>query len=158
MFPSHDLGGPVKCNIVGAENPQVEEQAKRVREFMNYQITEVMEEYDSDMDQMLFFLALAGSAFKKIYYDSNLDRAVAKFIPVEDLVVPYHSTDLETAPRITHVLKQNKNDVRKSQVNGFYRDVELEAANKQDSIQEKYDKIDGVTPNDNQYVIVTGKP
>jgi hypothetical protein len=145
LLPS---GGPVKCNIVGAENPQVEEQAKRVREFMNYQITDVMEEYDSDMDQMLFFLALAGSAFKKIYYDSNLDRAVAKFIPVEDLVVPYHSTDLETAPRITHVLRQNKNDVRKSQVNGFYRDVELEVVNKQDSIQEKYDKIDGVTPND----------
>jgi hypothetical protein len=141
-------GGPVKCNIVGAENPQVEEQAKRVREFMNYQITDVMEEYDSDMDQMLFFLALAGSAFKKIYYDSNLDRAVAKFIPVEDLVVPYHSTDLETAPRITHVLRQNKNDVRKSQVSGFYRDVELEVVNKQDSLQEKYDKIDGVTPND----------
>ena len=141
-------GGPVKCNIVGAESPQVEEQSKRVREFMNYQITDVMEEYDSDMDQMLFFLALAGSAFKKIYYDSNLDRAVAKFIPVEDLVVPYHSTDLETAPRITHVLRQNKNDVRKSQVSGFYRDVELEVVNKQDSIQEKYDKIDGVTPND----------
>ena len=144
-------GGPVKCNVVGVESPQTEDQARRVREFMNYQITDVMEDYDSDMDQMLFFLALAGSAFKKIYFDSNLDRAVAKFIPVEDLVVPYHSTDLETAPRITHVLKQNKNDVRKSQVSGFYRDVELERSNKQDSIQEKYDKIDGVTPSDNQY-------
>ena len=141
-------GGPVKCNIVGAENPAVEDQAKRVKEFMNYQITSVMEEYDSDMDQMLFFLALAGSSFKKIYYDTNMGRAVAKFIPVEDLVVPYHSTDLETAPRITHVLKQNKNDVRKSQVSGFYRDVELDVVNKQDRIQETYDKIEGVTPND----------
>ena len=141
-------GGPVKCNIVGAENPAVEDQAKRVKEFMNYQITTVMEEYDSDMDQMLFFLALAGSSFKKIYYDTNMGRAVSKFIPVEDLVVPYHSTDLETAPRITHVLKQNKNDVRKSQVSGFYRDVELDVVNKQDRIQETYDKIDGVTPND----------
>jgi hypothetical protein len=133
---------------VGAENPAVEDQAKRVKEFMNYQITSVMEEYDSDMDQMLFFLALAGSSFKKIYYDTNMGRAVAKFIPVEDLVVPYHSTDLETAPRITHVLKQNKNDVRKSQVSGFYRDVELDVVNKQDRIQETYDKIEGVTPND----------
>ena len=141
-------GGPVKCNIVGAENPAVEDQAKRVKEFMNYQITSVMEEYDSDMDQMLFFLALAGSSFKKIYYDTNMGRAVSKFIPVEDLVVPYHSTDLETAPRITHVLKQNKNDVRKSQVSGFYRDVELDVVNKQDRIQETYDKIEGVTPND----------
>jgi len=141
-------GGPVKCNIVGAENPAVEDQAKRVKEFMNYQITTVMEEYDSDMDQMLFFLALAGSSFKKIYYDTNMGRAVSKFIPVEDLVVPYHSTDLETAPRITHVLKQNKNDVRKSQVSGFYRDVELDVVNKQDRIQETYDKIEGVTPND----------
>ena len=141
-------GGPVKCNVVGDETPAVEDQAKRVREFMNFQITSVMEEYDSDMDQMLFFLALAGSSFKKIYYDANLGRAVAKFIPVEDLVVPYHSTDLETSPRITHVLKQNKNDVRKSQVSGFYRDVELDVVNKQDKIQETYDKIDGVTPND----------
>jgi len=106
-------GGPVKCNIVGAQTPQSEDQAKRVKDFMNYQITSVMEEYDPDMDQMLFFLALAGSSFKKVYYDANLGRAVAKFIPVEDLVVPYHSSDLETAPRITHVLKQNKNEVRK---------------------------------------------
>ena len=145
-------GGPVKCDIVGALNPQVEEQSKRVRDYMNYQITSVMEEYDPDMDQMLFFLALAGSSFKKVYYDANLGRAVAKFIPVEDLVVPYHSTDLETAPRITHVLKQNKNEVRKSQVNGFYRDVDLESMLPNESaIQEKYNSIEGVSPSDVQY-------
>ena len=145
-------GGPVKCDIVGAVNPQVEEQSKRVRDYMNYQITSVMEEYDPDMDQMLFFLALAGSSFKKVYYDANLGRAVAKFIPVEDLVVPYHSTDLETAPRITHVLKQNKNEVRKSQVNGFYRDVDLESMLPNESaIQEKYNSIEGVSPSDIQY-------
>ena len=145
-------GGPVKCDIVGAVNPQVEEQSKRVRDYMNYQITSVMEEYDPDMDQMLFFLALAGSSFKKVYYDANLGRAVAKFIPVEDLVVPYHSTDLETAPRITHVLKQNKNEVRKSQVNGFYRDVDLESMLPNESaIQEKYNSIEGVSPSDVQY-------
>ena len=145
-------GGPVKCDIVGAVNPQVEEQSKRVRDYMNYQITSVMEEYDPDMDQMLFFLALAGSSFKKVYYDANLGRAVAKFIPVEDLVVPYHSTDLETAPRITHVLKQNKNEVRKSQVNGFYRDVDLESTIPNESaIQEKYNSIEGVSPSDVQY-------
>ena len=145
-------GGPVKCDIVGALNPQVEEQSKRVRDYMNYQITSVMEEYDPDMDQMLFFLALAGSSFKKVYYDANLGRAVAKFIPVEDLVVPYHSTDLETAPRITHVLKQNKNEVRKSQVNGFYRDVDLESMLPNESaIQEKYNSIEGVSPSDIQY-------
>ena len=145
-------GGPVKCDIVGAVNPQVEEQSKRVRDYMNYQITSVMEEYDPDMDQMLFFLALAGSSFKKVYYDANLGRAVAKFIPVEDLVVPYHSTDLETAPRITHVLKQNKNEVRKSQVNGFYRDVDLESMlPNESSIQEKYNSIEGVSPSDIQY-------
>ena len=145
-------GGPVKCDIVGATNPQVEEQGKRVRDFMNFQITSVMEEYDPDMDQMLFFLALAGSSFKKVYYDANLGRAVAKFIPVEDLVVPYHSSDLETAPRITHVLKQNKNEVRKSQVNGFYRDVDLESMLPSESaIQEKYNSIEGVSPDDVQY-------
>ena len=145
-------GGPVKCDIVGAVNPQVEEQSKRVRDYMNYQITSVMEEYDPDMDQMLFFLALAGSSFKKVYYDANLGRAVAKFIPVEDLVVPYHSTDLETAPRITHVLKQNKNEVRKSQVNGFYRDVDLESMLPNESaIQEKYNSIEGVSPSNIQY-------
>jgi len=145
-------GRPVKCDIVGAVNPQVEEQSKRVRDYMNYQITSVMEEYDPDMDQMLFFLALAGSSFKKVYYDANLGRAVAKFIPVEDLVVPYHSTDLETAPRITHVLKQNKNEVRKSQVNGFYRDVDLESTIPNESaIQEKYNSIEGVSPSDVQY-------
>ena len=142
-------GGPVKCNIVGAQNPQTEDQAKRVKDFMNYQITSVMEEYDPDMDQMLFFLALAGSSFKKVYYDANLGRAVAKFIPVEDLVVPYHSSDLETAPRITHVLKQNKNEVRKSQINGFYRDVELKPTTPKDNrISDKYDQLEGVSSNE----------
>ena len=101
LLPS---GGPVRTQIIGAETPEKEAQAARIKEFMNYQITEVMEEFDPDTDQMLFYLPLSGSTFKKVYYDPTKQRAVSKFIPAQDLVVPYSASDVQTAPRVTHVL------------------------------------------------------
>src|SRR6056297_1372868 len=115
-------GGPVKTHIAGQVTPQVEAQAERIKEYMNYQITEVMEEYDPEMDQMLFYLPLSGSTFKKTYFDVTKGRQVSKFIPAQDVVVPYTATDLFSSPRITHVLKMSENDLRKQQVAGFYRD------------------------------------
>ena len=102
LLPS---GGPVKTQVVGRYDTAVEEQAQRVSEFMNYQIVHVMEEFDEELDQMRFYLPLAGSAFKKVYYDESLGRAVSKFVAPEDLIVPYYTTDLETCPRITNVVK-----------------------------------------------------
>ena len=111
---------------------------------MNYMITDQMEDYDPDMDQMLFYLPLAGSSFKKIYYDADLGRPVAKFVPAEDLVVPYLSTDLDTTDRVTHVVKMSKNDIRKAQYAGLYRDIELEDPYEEEtSVQEKYNSIQG---------------
>ena len=112
-------GGPVKTQVIGAYDSLAEEQAQRVKEFMNYQITHVMEEFDEELDQMLFYLPLAGSAFKKVYYDESLGRAVSKFIAPEDLIVPYYTTDLETCNRITNVIKISENEVRKLQSVGL---------------------------------------
>ena len=143
LLPS---GGPVKCNVVGMQDVQVEEQAQRVKEYMNFLITEEMEEYDADTDQLLFYLPLAGSSFKKMYYDAGLARPVSKFIPSEDLVVPYLATDLQSAERVTHVIKMTKNEVRKAQVAGMYRDVELMNPDMdEDRIQKKYNQLEGVT-------------
>ena len=126
-------GGPVKTQALGAYDSVKEGQAQRVKEFMNYQILHVMEEFDEELDQMLFYLPLAGSAFKKIYYDENLGRAVSKFIAPEDLIVPYYTTDLESCPRITNVIKIAENEVRKLQAVGFYRKVELQSGEDTDS-------------------------
>ena len=143
LLPS---GGPVKCNIVGDSTPESEQQANRVRDYMNYQITTIMEDYDPDMDQLLFHLGLAGSAFKKVYFDGQLQRAIAKFVAVEDLVVPYYTTDLESSPRVTHIVKQNYNDIRKNQVSGFYRDVEIRAGYEDtDTVREEYNKTEGIS-------------
>jgi hypothetical protein len=120
LFPA---GGPVKTQIMGAISPQVEQQSQRVKEFMNFQLTHVMEEYEPELDQMLFHLPLSGSAFRKIYFDNTLGRPVSKFVSSEDLVVPYEATDLHTCSRITHVVKMMSNDLRKFQVSGFYRDI-----------------------------------
>ena len=140
-------GGPVNTRVVGKTSPEKESQATRVKDFMNYQITEVMQEYDPELDQMLFYLPLSGSAFKKIYYDEGLDRAVSKFITSEDLVVPYETTDLQSATRITHMIRQNVNDVRKLQASGFYRDIELIPSEEpQTAITEKVDKMEGLRP------------
>ena len=142
-------GGPVKTQVVGAYDSVVEEQAQRVREFMNYEIIHVMEEYDEDLDQMLFYLPLAGSAFKKVYYDENLQRPVSKFVAPEDLIVPYYTTDLESCPRISHVIKMPENDVRKLQAIGFYRTVELQPDDEnQDysSLETEKEKLEGIEP------------
>jgi hypothetical protein len=137
--------GPVKTKIVGLQNEQTEAQAQRVKDFMNFQIMEKMEEYTPEFDQLLFYLPLAGSAFKKIYYDSVLERAVSKFIPAEDLVVPYYATDLKDAPRITHVLKQSENDLLKKMAAGFYRQVDLmKPQKKENKIQDKYNELEGI--------------
>jgi hypothetical protein len=117
--------GPVRTQILGVSDQPKEQQSQRVKDFMNYQIMDVMKEYEPEFDQMLFHLPLAGSTFKKIYYDDLLERAVSKFVPADDLVVPYSATSLEDAEAIIHVVKISENDLRKQQVNGFYRDVEL---------------------------------
>jgi hypothetical protein len=142
--------GPVRTQIVGDTNDQKEEQAKRVEDFMNYQITQVMEEYDTELDQMLFYLPLAGSAFKKIYYDGVVGRAVSKFVQAEDLVIPYMATDLETAERITHIIRMSNNDIRKAQVTGFYSDIELtETEEPESDLKSKKDELIGVDRGDN---------
>jgi len=138
--------GPVRVQMIGKSDPQKEQQAQRVQEFMNYQVMHVMEDFDPDLDQMLFYLPLSGSSFKKVYYDSTMGRAVSKFIPSEELIVPYTATDLGTAERITHVLKRTENDIRKLQVTGFYRDVDLEEYEdaETNSIQAEVNRLDGV--------------
>jgi hypothetical protein len=139
--------GPVRTQVVGEVTREKEQQAQRVKEFMNYMLMEVMEEYTPDFDQLLFYLPLAGSAFKKIYYDEVMQRAVSKFIPAEDLIVPYYATDLKDCERITHLIKMNENDVLKKQRTGFYRDVEIIPSRiDEDKVQEKYDSMDGVSP------------
>jgi hypothetical protein len=141
--------GPVKTEIVGARSVEVEQQAERVQGFMNYYLMNVMEEYDPELDMMLFYLPLAGSAFKKVYYDTVLGRAVSKFIAPEDLVVPYEAPDMFSAERVTHVLSMSKNEVRKLQLNGFYADVELTGGNghySRDDIDEQIDEIEGQSP------------
>ena len=143
MLPS---GGPVKTQVLGLQDQQREDQAVRVKEFMNYQITEVMEEFDPDMDQLLFYLPLSGSTFKKVYYDESKQRAVSKFIPAQDLVVPYAASDLATASRVTHVLRMDANDVRKMQIAGFYRDVELSKHDEDgDEVRQKVDELQGTS-------------
>mgnify|MGYP003113391159 FL=1 len=141
LLPS---SGPVRTLILGASSPEVEAQSQRVSEFMNYQITTVMEEYDPEMDRLLFYLPLAGSAFKKTYFDDILDRAVSRFIPADDLIVPYNATDLQSASRITHVTRMDENSVRKFQAAGFYRDVDLEPYEGEDELREKERNLMGI--------------
>jgi len=146
MFPP---GGPVKTQIVGKINEERERQAQRVQEFMNYQITQLMPDYFSELDQMLFNLSLAGSAFKKVYYDTTLDQVCTKFIPAEDLVVSYSTTELDTSPRYTQIMKLTTNDVKKYMKSGFYRDLKLSQASddgEDTQIQQTLDEIDGINP------------
>ena len=142
-------GGPVRTNVLGLQNAEREEQANRVKDFMNYQITEVMEEYDPDMDQMLFYLPLSGSTFKKVYFDQTRQRAVSKFIPAQDLVVPYSASDLATSTRVTHVLRMDENDVRKMQVAQVYRDVDLNTSSdtEEDPVKQKVNELEGISKN-----------
>tara|TARA_R110000796_G_scaffold40391_8_gene99938 strand:+ start:4681 stop:7128 length:2448 start_codon:yes stop_codon:yes gene_type:complete len=122
MLPS---GGPVRTQTMGAETPELVAQAQRVKDYMNYMITYEMEEYDPETDQMLFYLPIVGSTFKKVYFDPLMQRPVSKFVHAEDVVVPYGATDLLTAPRITHIIRMDKNEVLKLQLAGFYKDIEL---------------------------------
>ena len=117
--------GPVRTQILGIKTPQKDQQAHRVKDFMNYQIMDQMKEYEPEFDSMLFHLPLAGSTFKKVYYDDLLGRAVSKFVPADDLIVPYTANSLAEAEAIIHVIKLSENDLRKQQVAGFYSDVEL---------------------------------
>jgi hypothetical protein len=144
--------GPVKTSIMGKESRQKQEQARRVKTFMNYYITNVMEEYTPDMDQMLFVLPLAGSTFKKTYYDEAMGRIVSRFVPAENLIVPYNTSDLDTCPNITQMVTMSLNDMRKMQVSGFYRDVEVVPAQKEMSdISEMTNKIEGFEPSNIDY-------
>ena len=144
--------GPVRTVVMGKESPSKKQQAQRVRQFMNYYITTVMEEYTPDMDQMLFYLPLAGSTFKKTYYDETLGRAVSKFVPAENLVVPYETADLETCPNITQVVRMSLNDLRKRQIYGTYLDVEVIPAQKEmSSLDGEMDRIEGLEPNQIDY-------
>ena len=143
LLPS---GGPVRTQIVGKIDPAKEQQAQRVKDYMNYQIMDQMKEYEAEFDQMLFYLPLAGSAFKKVYYDEIMQRAVSKFVPADDLVVPYTATSLDDAESVIHVVRMSENEVRKKQVGGFYRDIELNPAHLMETeLQEKEKKIEGVT-------------
>ena len=117
--------GPVRTAVVGKVTPEKTQQAERVKDYMNYELMEKMPEYEPDFDQLLFYLPLAGSAFKKTYYDELMNRAVSKFVPADDLVVPYTATSLDDAEAIVHVLKMDENTLRKQQVAGFYRDIDL---------------------------------
>ena len=121
------VNGPVRTQIIGVQTPEKTQQSNRVKDFMNYQIMDQMKEYEPEFDQMLFYLPLAGSAFKKVYYDELLGRAVSKFVPADDLIVPYTATSLDDAEAIIHRIKISENELRKQQVAGFYRDVELKA-------------------------------
>ena len=144
--------GPVRVQILGDINPEKQDQANRVKDFMNYQIMDQMKEYEPEFDQMLFYLPLSGSAFKKVYYDDLLGRAVSKFIPSEDIVVPYSANSLDDAEAIIHIVKISKNDLRKQQVGGFYKDVELTAqpALKESPIKEKELDLQGLTANSSE--------
>ncbi len=140
-------GGPVRTEIIGRVTPDVEDQSERVRHYMNYQLTCVMKEYTPEFDQMLFYLPLAGSTFKKVYYDEFLGRAVSKFVPAEQLVVPYTATDMETAENVAHVIQMTENELRKKQVAGFYLDIEVSASQVDPSqVKEEMDDIAGVAP------------
>ena len=144
--------GPVRTVVMGKDTVSKTQQASRVQQFMNYYITNVMEEYTPDMDQMLFYLPLAGSTFKKTYYDETLGRAVSKFVPAENLVVPYETSDLETCPNITQVVRMSLNDLRKRQINGTYLDVEVLPAQKEMSdLDGELDRIEGMEPNQIDY-------
>ena len=150
-------GGPVKTQVVGDYDSNIEMQAQRVKEFMNYQIVHEMEEYDQELDQLLFYLPLAGSAFKKIYYDEALGRAVSKFVAPEDLIVPYYTTDLETCNRITNVIKMSENEVKKLQALGFYRDIKIQTGDDDQQygqVQEEIEKLTGLEGYDGDVAVL----
>ncbi len=143
LLPS---GGPVRTQIVGMPTPQKEQQAIRVKDYMNYQVMTEMKEYEAEFDQMLFYLPLAGSSFKKVYYDALMQRAVSKFVPADDLVVPYTATSLDDCEAIIHSVRMSENELRKQQVGGFYRDIEVNPAYMTETeLQKKERELEGVS-------------
>ena len=141
--------GPVKTQVLGVATGENTAQAERVKEFMNYQIMHVMEEYDPELDQLLFYLPLSGSAFKKVYYNQTMERAVSNFVAAEDLLVPYTATDLLTCSRITHIVRMLDNELKKLQASGFYRDIEINPEVNTSSgleVQSAIDEAQGVEP------------
>ena len=139
--------GPVKTEIIGARTIETENQAERVQEFMNYYIMNVMQEYDPELDMLLFYLPLAGSAFKKVYFDFVTNKAVSKFIPPEDLIVPYEASDMSSAERITHAISMSLNEVKKQQITGFYADVEInddDYSEDDSDVKSQIDEIQGL--------------
>ena len=142
LLPSN---GPVRTQSLGKPSRQKEDQSVRVKNFMNYQLMDVMKEYEPEFDQLLFYLPLAGSAFKKVYYDELLGRAVSKFVQADDLVVPYTATSIEDADAVMHTIKMSENDLRKKQVAGFYKDVELKPGYDQETEVEKKERdLEGI--------------
>ena len=137
--------GPVRTQVIGDTTPDLEKQAERVKDFMNYKIIHEMEEYDYEFDQMLYYLGLCGSAFKKVYTDPQLGRPVSKFVMAEDILVPYSATDIQSAERVTHIVKMYKNELRKLQVSGFYRDIELEGSDTEyNELEETKEDLSGI--------------
>jgi len=157
LFPAR---GPVKTTIVGKMDSEKEKQANRVQDYLNYLVTEKMTEYRSETEKMLFSLPLAGSAFRKIYFDTNMNRPCSMFVPAEDFVVSYGASDLMTCERATHIMKRTGNEIRKSQVSGFYADVDLpspSSSSDSDRVLDKYNELTGDSPsyeNDSRHTIL----
>ena len=149
--------GPVRAQILGDITNEKQDQAHRVKDFMNYQIMDQMEEYEPEFDQMLFYLPLSGSTFKKVYYDDLLGRAVSKFVPADDLIVPYSANSLEDAEAIVHVIKMSENELRKQQVSGFYRDIDLgQPPITENQLEAKERELEGISKDgqEDQYTIL----
>ena len=157
LFPAR---GPVETTIVGKMDSEKEKQANRVQDYLNYLVTEKMTEYRSETEKMLFSLPLAGSAFRKIYFDTNMNRPCSMFVPAEDFVVSYGASDLMTCERATHIMKRTGNEIRKSQVSGFYADVDLpspSSSSSSDRVLDKYNELTGDSPsyeNDSRHTIL----
>jgi len=153
MFPA---AGPVKTVIIGKETPQKKDSAERVQDDMNYQLTEAMPEFRPEHERMLWGLGLAGNAFKKVYFDPNLDRQVSMYVPAEDIVVPYGASDLASAERVTHVMRKTENDLKKLQAAGFYRDVDLgDPVNVMDEVEKKIaEKLGFRATSDDRYKLL----
>ena len=149
--------GPVRTQIIGIKNQQTESQSQRVKDYMNYLIMDQMKEYEEEFDSMLFHLPLAGSTFKKVYYDVPLGRVVSKFVPADELVVPYTATNIDDAESVIHVVKMSENELRKQQVNGFYVDVDLSPPSnvEQNSVEKKEKELDGTKKTGKQETMFT---
>ena len=138
--------GPVRTQVIGISTPEKTQQSQRVKDFMNYQLMDQMKEYEPEFDQMLFYLPLAGSSFKKVYYDEVMQRAVSKFVPADDLIVPYTATSLDDAEAIIHRIKISENELRKQQVAGFYRDIDIKPGQlNEDDVEKKEHELEGRT-------------